>query len=121
MKRLVVALLLGLLAFVLMMFIGESFGLLAAFISLAAYFLACQFLLSRRNMGAWWSDWRIMLALDAVILLSVVIMALVEERRTVLAQAPGMLLACCGGTIAGALIGSWAARRAAGRSSSPEP
>jgi hypothetical protein len=119
MKRVVIALFLGVLSFVVMMFIGESFGLPAAFASLAAYFLVCQFLLSRRNLGAWWRDWRTMLALDAVILLTVIVMALVEERRTVLAQAPGMLLACCGGTLAGAFAGSWMARRASARRSPP--
>ena len=121
MKRFVIAFALGLLSFGVMMFIGESFGLPAAFASLAAYFLACQFLLSRRNPGPWWSEWRLMLALDAVILLTVVIMVVVEARQTVLEQAPGMLLACCGGTLAGALIGSWAARRAAARRTPPTP
>jgi hypothetical protein len=121
MNKVLVAFLLGLLSFLVMMFIGESFGLFAAFSSLAAYFLVCQFLLSRGNPDAWRSDWRIMLALDAVLLVVVVIMVLVEARQTAFAQAPGILLSCCGGTLAGAFVASWVARRAAGRRGSSAP
>jgi hypothetical protein len=114
------AFLLGLLSFVLMMFIsesrvkliGETMGLLAAFASLAVYFFICQFLRSRGNPDALRTDWRIMLTLGAVPFVSVVIMVLVERRDVILAQGPGILLACCGGTFAGAFAASRAARRA---------
>jgi hypothetical protein len=115
MNKVLVAFLLGLVAFPVMMFLGETFGLVVAFSSLAAYFFICQVLLSRGNPDALRNDWRIMLALDAVIFTTIVIMVLVEKRQTVFAQAPGMLLACCGGTFAGAFVASWAARRAAAR------
>jgi len=123
MNKLSGALLLGLLSFVLMMFIGEflvkligeTMGLLATFSLLAVYFFICQFLLSRGNPDALRTDWRIMLTLGAVPIVSVVIMVLVEGRDVILAQGPGILLACCGGTFAGAFAASRAARRAAVR------
>jgi hypothetical protein len=116
MHKMLGAFLLGLPSFLLLMFIGETLGLLAAFASLTVYFFICQFLLSRGNADALRGDWRIMLALDAVILLSVLIMVLVEKQQTILAQGPGLLLACCGGTLAGAFVASRVARGAAGRS-----
>jgi hypothetical protein len=115
MKRVLVALLLGLLSFFLMMVIGESVGLFAAFCSLTVYFFICQALLSRGNSDAVRSDWRLMLALNAVILLSVFIMVLVEKRQMILSQGSGLLLSCCGGTLAGAFAASVTARRAAVR------
>jgi hypothetical protein len=118
MNKKMVAFFLALLSFPLM-FIGESIGLSAMFSVLAVYFFICQFLLSRGHPDAWRSDWLTMLILDAAILGSVVIMVLVEKRQTVFAQAPGMLLSCFGGTLVGAFVASWAARRAAGRRSPP--
>ena len=112
MNKVVLAFLLGLVSFLVLMFIGETFGLLATFSSLAVYFFLCQVLLSRGNPDALRKDWRIMLALNAVMLISIVIMSLVEKRAVVFSQAPGILLASCGGTLAGALAASWAARRA---------
>ena len=111
-NKVVLAFLLGLVSFLVLMFIGETFGLLATFSSLAVYFFLCQVLLSRGNPDALRKDWRIMLALNAVMLISIVIMSLVEKRAVVFSQAPRILLAGCGGTLAGALAASWAARRA---------
>jgi hypothetical protein len=119
MNRLSGAFLLGLSSFVLMMLVGESllkpFGetmaLVVTFSSLAVYFFICQFLLSRGNPDALRTDWRIMLALGAVPLVSVVIMILVERVDVILAQGTGILLASCGGIFAGAFAASRAARR----------
>jgi len=113
MKKIVIAFLLGVLSFLLAMFIGEGSGLPAAFATLAGYFFICQFLLSRGNPNAWRSDWRIMLALDAVTIIVVCIMVTAENRDVALAQAPGWLLSTCGGTFAGALAASLVARRTA--------
>ena len=113
-----VALFLALLSFPII-FIGETIGLSAMFVVMAVYFFVCQFLLSRRHPDAWRRDWLTMLILDAVILGTVVLMVVAEKRQTVFAQAPGMLLSCLGGTIAGALVATWTARRAAGRRSRP--
>jgi hypothetical protein len=105
------AFVLGLVSFLLLMFVGEAAGLPAAFASLAVYFFVSQLLLSRGNRDAWRADWPIMLTLVAVPLLSVVIMSLVERPDVVLSQGPGTLLASCGGTFAGAVVASLAARR----------
>jgi hypothetical protein len=112
MKRLSGAFLLGLVSFLLLMFVGETFGLPAAFAALAVYFFACQFLLSRNNPDALRADWRVMLTLVAVPLVSVVIMALVEKRDVLLTQGVGVLLASLGGTFAGAFTASRVARGA---------
>ena len=112
MKKVVFAFLLGLVAFPVLMFVGETWGLFPAFAALAVLFFVCQFLLSRDNPNALWRDWPIMLALNAVMIVSVVIMSMVEEREVVLSQGPGILLGCCCGTLAGALTASRVARSA---------
>jgi hypothetical protein len=94
---------------------GENVGLAVAFILVAAYFFICQFFLSRGNPDAFLKDWPIMLALDAVLLLGLIPMALLETQEVVLAQGSVILLSCCGGTLAGAFVASKAARRKAGR------
>ena len=104
---------LGFLAFFLFMFVGETAGLFSAFILMAAYFAICQFLLSRGNVDAYRKDWPSMLAMDATILVVVFIMVLVEKREVILSQGPGILLSSCGGTYAGAVVASLAARRRA--------
>jgi hypothetical protein len=123
MNRSLAAFLLGLLSFLLMMFIGESLArpigdtmaMIVTFSSMAVYFFICQFTLSRGNADALRTDWRVMLALAAVPLASVVLMSLVEKGDVILAQGPGILLSTCAGTLAGAFAASRAARRAAGR------
>ena len=113
MKRMVLAFILGLVSFFVFILSGEALGLLGAFGSLAVYFFLCQFLLSRGNPDAVRKDWRIMLALSAPSLVSIVIMSLAEDRQVVLHQGPVILLGCGFGTIVGALTASRAARRAA--------
>jgi hypothetical protein len=56
-----------------------------------------------------------MLALDAILLLDVFVMVLVEKREVALTQGLGILLFCCGGIFAGAAVASLAARRRGGR------
>jgi hypothetical protein len=121
MNRVSRALLLGLLSFVLMMFVGEAMvsqlgepkGLLVTFAALAVYFFVCQLLLSRGNPDALRTDWRVMLALGAVPIVIVAGQALAEKRDVLLSQGIGILLACSGGILAGAFAASRAARRAA--------
>ena len=115
MPKTLIAFLLGLFAFVVVMAVGEGSVLLAGFVALAVYCCLCQFLLSRKNADAWRTDWLVMLSLDAIMLISVVIMVLVEKRDVILSQGPGMLLATCGGTYLGAVLASLAARRTAAR------
>jgi hypothetical protein len=107
------ALWLGFLSFFLFIFLGESMPQFAALILMAAYFLICQFLLSRGRVDAYRKDWSVMLALDATVFVSVSIMALVEKREVFLSQGLGLLLSGCGGTYAGAVVASLTAQRKA--------
>lgn len=118
MPKLIVAFLLGVLSFFLMFAIGETAlhyfgdaGLIPMFIVMAAYFFFCQFRLSRGHADAIRRDWPIMLALDAVPLLMVFGIVLAQTWPVILSQGLGILLFYCGGTFAGALAASRAARR----------
>jgi hypothetical protein len=118
MPKALIAFFLGLISFFLFIFIGESLlyyygdlGMVIAFILMAAYFFVCQFFLSRGNPDAFLKDWPIMLALNAVLLLSLIPMILMERLELILAQGFGILVFCCGGTLAGAFAASKAARR----------
>jgi FtsH-binding integral membrane protein len=112
-RRLLIALCLGIISFFLSIFLGESIPPFAALILVAAYFLICQFLLSRGRVDAYRKDWPIMLALDATVFVSVIIIALVEKREVFLSQGLGLLFSGCGGTYAGAVMASLTARRKA--------
>jgi hypothetical protein len=56
-----------------------------------------------------------MMALDGFILVLILLNVLVERNPMVLSQIIGFLVAMCGGTYAGALMASLAAKRAAAR------
>ena len=86
--------------------------LIAFFLGLFSFFI-CQFLLSRGNPNAFLKDWPIMLALDAVVLVVLFPMAFSERLEVIMAQGGGILLFCCGGTLAGAFVASKVARRKA--------
>ncbi len=122
MPKALIAFFLGLFSLPLYMLIGEplssyygNVGLVAAFIIMAAYFFICQFFLSRGHPDAFLKDWPIMLALDALLLVVLIPMVLLERLEVVLAQGLGILFFCCGGTLAGAFAASKAARRKAAR------
>ena len=115
---------LGVLSFVVFMFIGEtadSFlgdiaGTIVIVIVMMAYFFICQFLLSRGNPHAFRKDWPIMLVLNATIIVVLFVSVLVEKQGAVfLIQALGILLACFAGTIAGAVTASHVARKRGGQ------
>jgi hypothetical protein len=117
-----IAFFLGLFAFFIFMFIGEKLsdhygnaGLLATFVVMLAYFFICQLFLSRGHPDAYRKDWPIMLALDAVLLLLLIPMVLLERPEVVLAQGLGILISCFGGTWAGAFTASMRARRRGNR------
>jgi hypothetical protein len=114
MARKTAALLLGLVSFVIFMFIGETAGLLAAFATLAAYFCLSQFLLSFRQAEPH-REWGLMLALVAIPLLEVAIVCMVEKGAVILTQGTGILVSSCAGTYLGALAASLVARRRVAR------
>jgi hypothetical protein len=119
MNKPTIALLLGVLSFLLMMFIGEGLssglgetkGLGVTFAAMAVYFFVCQLLLSRGHPEALRTDWRVMLALGAIPLATVAIQALVEKREVLLSQGLGILLSTCVGVLGGAFAGSRMARK----------
>ncbi len=113
--KLLPAFVLGLLSFFVLMFIGETVGALAGFASMIVYFFVCQFVLSRGNIHAHLEDWPVMLALDAIPLVVIIIMVLVEKLPVILSQGPGILLSACGGTYAGAVVASRTAKQAEGK------
>jgi hypothetical protein len=115
MLRMSMGVLLGVLSFLVYMFVFESAGLLSAFIAVATFLFVCQFLLSRGHADAHRRDWRVMLALAAPLLAVVLIMVVVERREAILAQGSVILLACAG-IYAGAAVASLAARRSVARS-----
>jgi putative effector of murein hydrolase len=117
MPKTTVAFFLGLFSSFLFFFIGEKLsyrygnvGLFVTFVVLLVYFFTCQFFLSRGNPDAYRKDWPIMLLLDAILLLLIIPMVLLERREMVLTQGLGILVSCCGGTWAGAFVASLRAR-----------
>ena len=113
------AFLLGLLSFVVFMFVGETADYrlsdIAAYIVIVivmmAYFFICQFLLSRGNPNALFKDWPIMLALGAIGIPIAVVTALGEKREVFLTQGLGFLFVSFAGILAGAFVASREARR----------
>jgi 4-amino-4-deoxy-L-arabinose transferase-like glycosyltransferase len=125
MKRAIIGFLLGFLSPLIFFVIGDTLviplglaGFYATFLLMAACFFVCQFQLSRGHANALRKDWPIMLALNVVPLLMVIIMAMGGDDL-----APGLevLLACCGGTWAGAFVASLRARSRGKRQVSVSP
>jgi uncharacterized membrane protein len=115
MTKVAITFFLGLFSFLLFMFVGESAGLPAAFAALSVYFFLCQFFLSRNHADAHRKDWRVMLLLDGVMLVTVLIMVTGGNWDTILSQGIGALLSTCGGTYAGAVVASVTAKRTVAR------
>jgi hypothetical protein len=106
---------LGLISFLLFMFFGETFGLLAAFVVLSVYFFLCQLLLSRGHADAYKEDLGLMVGLDATMIACAILVICIEKPSVVVSQVPVMLGATCLRTYLGAVVASRAARRAAAR------
>jgi hypothetical protein len=115
MLKVVIAFFLGVIGLFMMMFVGETAGMVAGLVATAACYCFCQFFLSRKNADAYRKDWPVMLVLDAVVLVGLLIMVLVEKRDVILSQGPGILLATCGGTYLGAVVASLTAKRTVAR------
>lgn len=117
MKKVITGFLLGFLSPLIFFVIGETLvisfgatGFYGTFVLLAACFFICQFQLSRGHTNALRKDWPIMLALNVIPLLTVIIMALGDD----LPPGLGVLLSCCGGTFAGAVVATQIARKRKG-------
>lgn len=119
-RKVIIAAILGLISFPLYFFIWYSLhsdssgvGQIGTHFLMSIYFFVCQFFLSRGHPDALFNDWPIMLALDAIQLIMLVPMVLLEDLDVILSQGLGVLLSCCGGTLAGAYMASKRARRKA--------
>jgi hypothetical protein len=115
MGKILLAFFLGLFSFFVLMFVGETASFPAGVAAMAAYLCFCQFLLSRKHVDAHRNDWSLMLALDAVPLLAVLMMFVVEKQQVILSQGPAILLATFGATYLGAVVASLTARAPADR------
>lgn len=80
MTKPVIAFLLGIVPFFLLFALGETFGMGAAFSGIGIFCFICQFFLSRGNPHALFGDWRIILALNAVLIASAVLVLLIEPN-----------------------------------------
>jgi hypothetical protein len=121
MLKIIVAFFLGVLFFFLFMFIGEASsyylgdaGFVVTFVLMAVYFFICQFRLSHGNADAPRKDWPIILALNAVPIVTVIIMVMSEEWPVILVQGLIILLAGWGGAFTGAVVASRTARKRQG-------
>jgi hypothetical protein len=106
---------LALTGLVLVMFIGERFGLIPGFIALAAWSGACQFLRSRGDSEAHRRNWRGMLLVATLPIGIFVLVVLLERRVVMFVQGSGILIAGLGGTYVGAFAAALLARRVANR------
>jgi hypothetical protein len=110
--RIVVAAVLGILAFFLLLLLGESQkGTLVLIASMGAYFLLAMFLLSlgtasrvRRGLS--------LLALNAALVIASVIAVLVEPNRVAALQAVGLAAFGVACSFVGWGLASWLPRRA---------
>ncbi len=73
----------------------------------APYYFVCQFYLSRGHPRAYLRDWRIMLALNA----SVLLLTVQSDRSTLMTQTLPWLISALAGTYAGAVVASAATRQ----------
>jgi len=98
----------------LVMFFGESFGPMAAFIALAVWCFVCQFLRSRGDSEAHRGNWRGMV-LVAALPIVLAVLNLLFERGSGRAQGPFILVFGLAGVYAGAYTAALLARRKAAR------
>ena len=78
MAKKIIALILGIISFFLMFALGETFGVSVAFIAIGIYYLLSQYFLSRGNNRALHEDWPLILLLNAVLIVTAVIILLLE-------------------------------------------
>ncbi len=105
------AVLLGVASFFPWLFLGETVGLVPAFIFVAVYYFVAQLFLSRGRARAYATDWTTMLALDASTFVVAIISTAVENRGVLVTQTIPLLISVVGGTFAGAVAAALAARR----------
>jgi hypothetical protein len=105
-----VAVILSVVSFFLMFFLGEVFGDYALFIGMGAYFLIAQYLLSRGNRQALRTDWSSIIALNFTLLLATIICLLVEPNLGAKLSTLCLAILAVACTYAGAVLTARTAR-----------
>ncbi len=108
MAKKISAFILGVISFFLMFALGESFGVAVAFLAIGIYYLAFQFLLSRGNSRALYEDWSLVFLLNAVLIVTA-LMVLILEPETKWHAIVVVISICC--SIAGAGIAALLAKK----------
>ncbi len=114
MPKHVIAFFLGLLSFLVLMFVGERYGDPESAAVAAVYFFVCQFLLSLGNKAAH-RNWSLMLTLNFVTIMVTIIMVIVEKRPAIISGVPIFLIIPCMATYLGAVMASVSAKRKNGK------
>ena len=107
MAKKITALFLGIISFFLMMELGEIFGVVIAFIAVGIYYLVAQFFLSRGNTRALYSDWPLILMLNAALILTAILVLLIEPDAKYTAIVVVISIAC---SVIGAGLAAWSAK-----------
>ena len=78
MAKKIAAVFLGVISFFLMFAVGESFGAPVGFLTIGVFYLVSQFFLSRGNPRALHEDWPIILSLNAVLIVTAILILIIE-------------------------------------------
>ena len=106
-----VAVILSVLSFFLMFFLGEGFGDYALFIGMGAYFLISQYFLSRGNPQALRKDWSSIVALNFTLLISTIICLVVEPNKGAKLETLCLAILAVACSYAGAALAARTARQ----------
>jgi hypothetical protein len=105
--KMLIAVILGVLSFFLMFFLGEVFGDYAAFIGIGAFFLSSQYFLSRGNPQALRKDWPLIIALNFTLLSATLICLVVEPNKGAKLATLCLAVLAVACSYAGAALAAW--------------
>jgi hypothetical protein len=86
--------------------LGETFGVPTAFIAIGIYYLFSQFFLSRGNNRALYEDWPLILLLNAVLIVTAIMILLLEPDTKFHSIVAVISIVC---SVVGAGIAAWLA------------
>ena len=105
MAKKIVAIFLGVISFFLMLEVGESFGAPVGFLTIGVFYLVSQFFLSRGNARALPEDWPLLLSLNAVLIVTAILILIIEPdaKWTAIVAVVSILCSAIGAGLAGLL------------------
>jgi hypothetical protein len=108
MSKIIAALVLGIVSFFLMFLIGEEVSVGAGYGFVGVYYLICQFILSRDSSRPLVEQWLVILALNAALIVTSILVLLIEPdtKYHALVAVVSLLASVLGATAAG-----WRTRR----------